>query len=174
MERECTICKLVKPLEEFNKSKKGKYGHDAQCKKCRYTKTGRAHFLRNKEKCYENAAKWNKNNREIINKRARDRYVEDKSPIIERDRRHKDKIKAQHLVQCHVRRGKIIKPEICSICNCEPKRIEAHHADYSKPLEIIWVCSQCHHNIHKNLKDRVQPDRLNPETSIEDVIVEPL
>jgi hypothetical protein len=166
MERECTICKLIKPLEEFGKSPKGKYGHDAQCKKCRYAKTGRAHFLRNKEKCYENAAKWHAKNRDHINEKSRERYAIDKSPIIERDRRHAEKIKAQHLVQTYVRRGKILKPKICSICNCESKKIEGHHADYSKPLEVIWVCSRCHHNIHKSLKERVQPERPNSRDAL--------
>lgn len=160
-EKECKICKTIKSLSEFGKSKTGKYGHDAQCKKCRYIKTGRDYFLRNKEKCYENAKKWHANNREHINAKTRERYAEDNSVIIERDRRHAEKKKAQHLVQTHVRRGKITKPTICSICNCESKRIEGHHADYSKPLEVIWVCNQCHHNIHKSLKERVQPERPN-------------
>lgn len=163
MEKECTVCKTTKPLEEFGKSNKGKYGHDAQCKKCKYAKTGRAHFLRNKEKCYENAAKWHAKNRDHINKKTRERYAIDKSPIIERDRKHAEKIKAQHLVQTHVRRGKIIKPTICSICNCESKRIEGHHHDYSKPLEVIWVCNRCHHNIHLQLKEHVQPERPNSQ-----------
>jgi hypothetical protein len=160
-EKECKICKTIKLLQDFGKSKTGKYGYDAQCKKCRYARTGRAHFLKNKEKCYENAKKWHANNREHINEKARERYLQDKTPIIKRDRKHAEKRKAQHLVQTHVRRGKIIKPSICSICNCESKRIEGHHADYSKPLEVIWVCNQCHHNIHKSLKERVQPERPN-------------
>lgn len=160
-EKECRICKKIKHLEEFSRSKTGKYGYDAQCKKCRYARTGRAYFLKNKEKCYENAAKWNKKNRGVVNKRTRERYAIDKTHIIERDRRHAEKKKAQHLVQTYVNRGKIIKPKICSICNCESKRIEGHHADYSKPLEIIWVCNPCHHNIHKSLKERVQPERPN-------------
>lgn len=161
MERECTICKLIKPLEEFGRSSKGKYGHDAQCKKCKYAKTGRKNYLESKERCHANAKRWNQKNRDLVNEKARLRYAEDKSSTIARDRKHAEKIKAQHLVQTHVRRGKIIKPNICSICNCEAKRIEGHHADYSKPLEVIWVCNQCHHDIHKALEGRVQPERPN-------------
>ncbi|MGC1177023.1 MAG: hypothetical protein WA843_03035 [Candidatus Saccharimonadales bacterium] len=169
MKRICTVCKVLKPITDFNKSSKGKDGYNAQCSKCKYAKTGRKNFLENKEKCYANAAKWNKANREIVNKRTRERYAFDKSSIVERDRRHAEKKKAQHLLQTYVQRGKILKPSICSICNCESKRIEGHHADYSKPLEVIWVCSSCHHNIHKSLKERVQPERPNSQDIKNDV-----
>ena len=33
--RPCTRCKITKPLSEFGKSKKGKYGHRERCKDCR-------------------------------------------------------------------------------------------------------------------------------------------
>lgn len=43
--------------------------------------------------------------------------------------------------------GKIIRPDHCSVCNkiCVP---EGHHPDYSKPLEVVWVCKDCHTAIH--------------------------
>lgn len=163
MERACTICKKIKSLEDFGKSSKGKYGHDAQCKKCKYQKNGRKNFLQAKERCYVNAARWKKKNREQVNQRARERYAIDKTPISNRDRKHYLKRKAQNMVQNRVADGRMVKPSFCSICNCESKRIEGHHADYSKPLEIIWVCSQCHHDIHKSLKERVQPERPNSQ-----------
>lgn len=43
--------------------------------------------------------------------------------------------------------GKLIRPTQCSNCEkqCKP---EGHHNDYNKPLEVIWLCKQCHENIH--------------------------
>jgi len=26
--------------------------------------------------------------------------------------------------------------------------IQAHHPDYSKPLEVIYLCVYCHHKLH--------------------------
>lgn len=48
-----------------------------------------------------------------------------------------------------IKRGKIKKQIICSECLNGERRIEAHHTDYSKPLEVIWLCSVCHANRHK-------------------------
>lgn len=61
--------------------------------------------------------------------------------------RNKDKIQAYNKVHYAVRRGDILKPERCSICD-SAGLIMAHHHDYSKPLDVIWVCWICHNNIH--------------------------
>ncbi|MHC4647806.1 MAG: hypothetical protein ACYTBJ_20275 [Planctomycetota bacterium] len=34
----------------------------------------------------------------------------------------------------------------CEKCGAEPT--EAHHEDYSKPLEVIWLCPRCHKREH--------------------------
>lgn len=31
---------------------------------------------------------------------------------------------------------------------CGDKKSEAHHEDYNKPKEVIWVCKRCHNIIH--------------------------
>jgi hypothetical protein len=38
----------------------------------------------------------------------------------------------------------------CQICG-KSGELEGHHADYSKPLEIIWVCKNCHSHIHSDI-----------------------
>jgi hypothetical protein len=45
--KQCTLCKEVKPFEEFNKNKRYKDSHYNHCKKCHYVIYGRdAHFRR--------------------------------------------------------------------------------------------------------------------------------
>ena len=46
-----------------------------------------------------------------------------------------------------IRFGKIVRPDTCSNCNMKGL-IHAHHNDYSKPLEVEWLCHQCHFNKH--------------------------
>jgi hypothetical protein len=43
--------------------------------------------------------------------------------------------------------GKISKPPHCSLCGRQGK-IEGHHEDYRKPMEVVWVCRKCHVNLH--------------------------
>lgn len=57
------------------------------------------------------------------------------------------KVKARMLVQYAVEIGILMKPTNCSKClkECKP---EGHHPDYSKPLEVIWLCRECHNKEH--------------------------
>ena len=58
---------------------------------------------------------------------------------------------ARQKLNYQVKIGNIVKPSKCSICK-ETKRIHGHHNDYLKPLEVMWVCRQCHADIHRRLK----------------------
>jgi hypothetical protein len=39
--------------------------------------------------------------------------------------------------------GRLTKSESCETCGRQ-ERNSGHHASYSKPLEIIWLCRRCH------------------------------
>jgi ribosomal protein S27AE len=36
---------------------------------------------------------------------------------------------------------------------CGEKKSLAHHEDYDKPLEVMWLCQPCHKQRHKELKE---------------------
>jgi DNA-directed RNA polymerase subunit M/transcription elongation factor TFIIS len=56
------------------------------------------------------------------------------------------KHKARSLLNTAVKLGKIIK-EPCRVCGHE--KSEAHHKDYDRPYDIIWLCRKHHIEIHK-------------------------
>ena len=64
---------------------------------------------------------------------------------IERYRKkYPEKLRARQMIQAQVRAGEIEKLN----CLCGAKGTQAHHEDYSKPLEVIWLCSTCHGQRH--------------------------
>jgi hypothetical protein len=42
-----------------------------------------------------------------------------------------------------LRDKKISKRLLCEACGSKGK-IHKHHADYSQPLDIVWLCARCH------------------------------
>lgn len=63
--------------------------------------------------------------------------------------RNGDKQSARLKLNYAVKVGMIVKPSKCSVCDMPHLRINAHHEDYSKPLEVKWLCSGCHAVLHK-------------------------
>lgn len=33
--------------------------------------------------------------------------------------------------------------------NCGEQRVEAHHTDYNKPFDVMWLCTRCHKDWHR-------------------------
>ena len=60
--------------------------------------------------------------------------------------RNPEKRAAQVTVGNSIRDGKLIKGP-CEICGSE--KVHAHHDDYSKPLDVRWLCPQHHSDQHK-------------------------
>ena len=63
---------------------------------------------------------------------------------------------AQNMVEYAIRVGALTRPEVCELCGNNPgdmadgrSKIQAHHVDYNKPLEVMWLCQKCHHLWHK-------------------------
>lgn len=68
--------------------------------------------------------------------------------VAEWKKRNPQKSAAHSLVLYAIRTGIMKKPEKCEECNMNNK-LEAHHNDYLKPLEVNWLCKNCHANKHK-------------------------
>lgn len=45
--------------------------------------------------------------------------------------------------------GGYVIPQPCSVPHCGVTRVVAHHPDYGKPLDIVWLCRR-HHRLHHN------------------------
>jgi hypothetical protein len=57
------------------------------------------------------------------------------------------KANARAYLNTYVKRG-VVKKMACFVCG--DIKSESHHDDYSKPLEVIWLCRKHHLEKHKN------------------------
>jgi hypothetical protein len=58
---------------------------------------------------------------------------------------------AQRTVTKAIRAGRLVRPELCESCHA-PGRIQAHHDDYAKRLDVRWLCHSCHMDLHVQLR----------------------
>jgi hypothetical protein len=45
----------------------------------------------------------------------------------------------------------VLTPQPCEVCGKE--KSQGHHEDYSKPLDVIWLCIRHHHDRHIHLRN---------------------
>jgi hypothetical protein len=117
----CTKCKIGKDISEyFWHSRFKKY--TTRCKKC----TGLG--SRKGIKTYSLTPKGKK----AVNEASGRAYI-----------KHRDKWIARAKARYAIKKGIIKKPDKCEVCE-HKKPLQGHHTDYSKPLEVIFLCYPCH------------------------------
>jgi hypothetical protein len=42
-----------------------------------------------------------------------------------------------------IEHGRINRPNHCSVCK-NKTRVQGHHTDYRRSLDVVWVCQKCH------------------------------
>ncbi|WP_417070775.1 hypothetical protein [Niveibacterium terrae] len=63
--------------------------------------------------------------------------------------KHAQRRSAHYAVSNAIRSGKMIKQPCCI---CGDKKSEAHHHDYSRPLDVLWLCDKHHKEEHVRLR----------------------
>lgn len=109
------------------------------------------YYLRNKEDIKRKTREYRAANRELVRKRERERYLKNKEAKREYHRQYrasrKKECAARAAVSHEVRMGRMVAPDTCSKCGCEAK-LDGHHEDYDRPLDVIWLCRPCHVSHH--------------------------
>lgn len=101
----------------------------------------REYWAKNKDKKKAKDTRYRLSHRENINANNRRRWKEDVE--------FRDKHYIRTCVNRLLREGKITRMP-CKICGAE--KAEAHHCDYNKPLELMWLCRKHHREWHKRNK----------------------
>lgn len=142
MIKTCSVCKKNREYKDFYK---GAYN---KCKYCIKAYQKNYQSNRRKDDEYRKQQKeyylmWYENN---------GRTRGDSSEIWHLN--NKDKNNIHHKVWYALHTNKIIKPKKCQYCKREVS-LSGHHPDYSKPLEVIWLCGSCHKIIHNGVYEKV-------------------
>jgi hypothetical protein len=142
MTKYCPYCKQYKPVSEFYKDTTSADGLRNKCKSC-WTIQTLDWRSRNTEKYRVIQERHKPKQRE----RTKERRSLDKTHLFVNKRwrdSNKEKRVAQRRLATAVENGSISKG-VCSICGTNDF-IDAHHPDYSKPLDVVWLC-RTHHNL---------------------------
>jgi hypothetical protein len=126
--KNCSVCKEFKGVEEFNKCAAGVLQLQSQCKNCNL-KASRAWNRSHPSVIREKAARYRERHRATVNAKRRKDFKENKVK------------NGARLMVLMV--GLLIRPLHCERCLKESKP-DAHHEDYTKPLEVKWLCRTCH------------------------------
>jgi hypothetical protein len=70
---------------------------------------------------------------------------------IEWAKRNRHKRNAQQKLSRALLNGTVLRPDRCELC--DDTKVQAHHPNYSKPLDVIWLCASCHSEEHKKLRE---------------------
>lgn len=133
--RRCTRCSKRRPIDDFFLDHRTGSPR-SWCKACTYAYS-RRYRRRNLDRV-----------------RARDRRYYRKHKAAQAARQKRPDVRAKRAVRqavyWAVRTGILHRPDRCEHCGRRPPphRLHAHHADYSRPLDVTWLCSLCHGQVH--------------------------
>lgn len=136
----CFKCGATKPLDDFYRHPMMRDGHLNKCKECNKVDSSMRDPA--KVKAYD---------------RARAKNPARRAASLEAQKRRRAANPAKRYAHSKLSRavksGAIVKPKICQVCLNE-LRLVGHHEDYSKPLDVIWMCDPCHKRYHMSAAEK--------------------
>ena len=128
--RGCTRCHLVKPREAFHRNRSTPSGYGNICRECRPAYDAILLARRNQDP--ERLARYRLRTA---------RYMRDYRKLEEVQPRDA----ARKIVGLALKCGALIRKP-CEMCGAT--KVQAHHDDYAKPLEVRWLCKEHHDAVH--------------------------
>lgn len=137
----CKTCSTEKPSEDFYKSNKGRC-KDCVCAAVRANRQANLERIRAYDKMrgsmpHRVAAR--KDYAQTISGKAAHARALTKQRLT-----NPEKTKARNAVSNALRDGRL-RSQPCWCCG---QKAEAHHPDYSRPLDVVWLCQPHHKQAH--------------------------
>jgi len=136
--KKCFKCGCEKEQTEFYKHPDMEDGYLGKCKDCTKKDVKNRYYSKITEiKDYEHHRSQTKQRKQKAIEYLRTKRA-----------KYPEKYQAHNIVSNAVRDGRLEK-QSCEICGCEQS--QAHHEDYSRPLDVRWLCFKHHRKIHGQL-----------------------
>lgn len=153
--KQCSKCQLDRPLVMFSSHKRD--GLQAWCKDCmrdyareykkrpQYREYRKAHS--HDARAVGGRKEYNREYQqrpEVKARRAKSRIHRRSDPVV------RGKLEARRFARTAVRNGTIQK---LPCANCGIEQSQQHHPDYDEPLLIVWLCRDCHIELHRRANE---------------------
>ncbi len=131
--KRCGFCKEKKPIDDFYADRSRGDGLSTLCKLC-----VRIRFKNSRER-----------NPATFKKKEQNYYTKNKQKILERRqewyKKNRHKALAHEAVKRALFRGELVRMP-CEVCG--DTKVVGHHDDYSKPVDVRWLCPKHHMILH--------------------------
>ena len=148
--KKCGKCQQVKPTSEFYPH--GRDYYQSSCKDCH----------REEMRVYNRTPKRRESNKQFYERLKSSGYFKEYQQQPEVKRRRAEQMRVY--IQDPIKRAKflarwlakrmtengVIEQQPCALCSNENS--QRHHPDYNKPLLIVWLCANCHRELHNKAK----------------------
>lgn len=159
----CNRCGVTKMLVEFHIGA-SIGGRNSICKECRKSDSKKYYESTAQRQRREAIDRYNRNRQKRLVQMREYHYnhrKERKEKLATTDAREKvnsrmreyrklpevrRKDSARSALKRAIKSGKVIRKP-CSKCGGE--KSQGHHEDYSRPLDVVWLCRNCHSEIHR-------------------------
>lgn len=153
----CNQCEKELSLESFHRDRTSSDGRQGKCKDCK--RTVNAKYAQEHAAYFQTYQKERSLNPEVA--KGRKEYLrgyrttyskteQAKRLKYENTKRarlaHPEHAAAREAVRRAIKSGRLTK-QPCHICGDE--KVEAHHPDYSRPIDVVWLCRDHHEEVHQ-------------------------
>lgn len=139
----CSRCGRTLPETEFNWAKRAEGKRQSTCRSC-CSEYNRKRYASDPERFKKAVKEYKKRDPEAVLKTR-----------LATNARSPSQKSAQKCVEAALKAGALVNPGVCYGCGCasDEHRIEAHHHDYSRPLDVIWLCTPCHRRMDQRRRE---------------------
>lgn len=130
----CFKCLTAKPLSEFYRHSAMGDGHLNKCKECT-----KADVKQHRQDNWQKVKDYDRRRASQPHRVAKAKEIQSRWKA-----EHPDRRAAQLKVQYALRKGLLVKTP-CLVCG---GKAESHHPDYSRPLDVVWLCPAHHKQTH--------------------------